>query len=85
LWAVRQALHHYVDERIWKRIQLNGMEKDFSWKHPAAEYAKLYEAAWVLRGGKPVSNTGSTTRGQAGAGRAAAPAARNQKPVATSN
>jgi len=85
LWAVRQALHHYVDERIWKRIQLNGMEKDFSWKRPAAEYAKLYEAAWVLRGGKPVSSPGSTTRGQSGAGRNAAPAARNQKPVATSN
>ncbi|HET8923198.1 MAG TPA: glycogen synthase GlgA [Candidatus Acidoferrum sp.] len=50
LYAVRQALHHYMDERIWKRIQLNGMAKDFSWKRPAAEYAKLYEAARALRG-----------------------------------
>ena len=50
LFAVRQALHHYMDERIWKRIQLNGMTKDFSWKTPAAEYAKLYEAARTLRG-----------------------------------
>ena len=49
LFAVRQALHHYMDERIWKRIQLNGMAKDFSWKKPAAEYAKLYEAARGLR------------------------------------
>lgn len=50
LYAVRQALHHYMDERIWKRIQLNGMAKDFSWKGPAREYANLYEAARVSRG-----------------------------------
>jgi starch synthase len=53
LYAVRQALHHYVDERIWKRIQLNGMTKDFSWKGPAKEYAKLYEAARAARGFAP--------------------------------
>ena len=50
LYAVKQALHHYADERIWKRIQLNGMAKDFSWKTSAAEYAKLYEAARASRG-----------------------------------
>jgi starch synthase len=49
LFAVRQALHHYMDERIWKRIQLNGMAKDFSWKTSAAEYAKLYRAARDFR------------------------------------
>jgi starch synthase len=47
--AVRQALHHYTDERIWKRIQLNGMAKDFSWKRPATEYAKLYKTARLAR------------------------------------
>src|SRR5205807_79246 len=31
LYTIRQALHHFADERIWKRIQLNGMEKDESW------------------------------------------------------
>ncbi len=50
LYAVKQALQHFGDERIWKRIQLNGMVKDFSWKTPAAEYAKIYEAARVSRG-----------------------------------
>ena len=44
--CVRQALQLFTDERIWKRIQLNGMAKDFSWKMSAAEYAKLYAAAW---------------------------------------
>lgn len=53
LYAVRQALHHYMDERIWKRIQLNGMAKDFSWNGPAREYANLYEAARVSRGFAP--------------------------------
>src|SRR5438034_1899496 len=55
LFAVRQALHHYMDERIWKRIQLNGMAKDFSWKGSAKEYAKLYEAARVTRGFAPTA------------------------------
>lgn len=50
--AIRQALHHCTDERIWKRIQLNGMAKDFSWKAPAAEYAKVYEAAITVRGAR---------------------------------
>ena len=66
LQCVRQALQFFTDERIWKRLQLNGMAKDFSWKASAAEYVKLYAAARALRG------SGLT-------------AARNQKPVATSN
>ncbi len=57
LYAVKQALQHYADERIWKRIQLNGMAKDFSWKTSAAEYAKIYGAASAARGlGQPARN-----------------------------
>jgi len=64
LYAVKQALHHYADERIWKRIQLNGMAKDFSWKAPAAEYAKLYQAARALRGAEqPPRGSQRTARG----------------------
>jgi starch synthase len=79
LFAVRQALHHYMDERIWKRIQLNGMAKDFSWKGPAAEYAKLYEAARALRG------SGQTARGVGQAPQGPGQVKRNQKPAGTSN
>jgi starch synthase len=50
LYAVKQALQHYADERIWKRIQLNGMAKDFSWRASAAQYAKIYAAARAARG-----------------------------------
>lgn len=49
LHAIRQALHHYSDEGVWKRIQLNGMAQDFSWNTSAAEYAKLYIAARAVR------------------------------------
>jgi starch synthase len=79
LFAVRQALHHYMDERIWKRIQLNGMAKDFSWKGPAAEYAKLYQAAQAVRG------SGQAARGLGQAGQSAGQGKRNQKPAGTSN
>jgi starch synthase len=69
--SIRQALHLFMDERIWRRIQLNGMAKDFSWKGPALEYAKVYAAARTARGLPAVPEP--------------APAPRNQKPVATSN
>jgi len=100
LFAVRQALHHYMDERIWRRIQLNGMAKDFSWKTPAAEYAKLYETARAARGLSPLAqSSGKAVVGPVQPGRVAvqgqqaaeeAPqgsgqAAGNQKPVGTSN
>ncbi len=52
--SIRQALHYFADDRIWKRIQWNGMAKDFSWNTSAAEYAKLYEAARAARNQKSV-------------------------------
>ncbi|MBZ5701164.1 MAG: glycogen synthase GlgA [Acidobacteriia bacterium] len=61
LESLRRALEAHADERIWRRIQLNGMAKDFSWRAAAAEYAKLYEAARGLRGpGHPARNQIST-------------------------
>ena len=53
LHSVRQALHLFQDERIWRRIQLNGMAKDFSWKASAVEYVKVYAAARAARGLPP--------------------------------
>jgi starch synthase len=47
LGAIQQALSIYRNEPVaWRRTQLNGMAKDFSWKVSAAEYVKLYEAPW---------------------------------------
>ncbi len=44
--AIRQALSTFRNEPdVWRRIQLNGMARDFSWQASAKEYAKLYRAA----------------------------------------
>jgi starch synthase len=63
LAAIQQALSVFRNEpAVWRRIQLSGMAKDFSWQVSAAEYAKLYEAAWKSRNQKAVtsSNQGRT-------------------------
>jgi starch synthase len=73
MYAIRQALQHFVDERIWKRIQLNGMSKDFSWKSSAAEYTRVYDAARASRGLAQLPLPAPSRP------------VRNQKPVATSN
>ncbi len=49
LACVRQALKVYKDQKAWRKLQANGMAKDFSWESSAAEYARLYEAARKAR------------------------------------
>jgi starch synthase len=41
-WSFREALEFYRDPPRWKRMQLAGMAKDFSWDASAREYLKLY-------------------------------------------
>ncbi|HKS67267.1 MAG TPA: glycogen synthase GlgA [Candidatus Acidoferrales bacterium] len=43
--CVRNALKTYRDRASWKKVQANGMAKDFSWKTSAASYVTVYEAA----------------------------------------
>src|SRR5262249_34750845 len=52
LEAVRHALAVFADGQAWKRIQQNGMAKDFSWQVSAMEYVRLYEKAWSTRNQK---------------------------------
>lgn len=55
LGAIRQALAVFRNQpAVWRRIQSNGMSKDFSWRTSAIEYTRLYQAAWKLRNQKPV-------------------------------
>ncbi len=43
--ALKRAVSVYNDKTTWKKIQKNGMEKDYSWKVSAEEYIKLYNKA----------------------------------------
>ncbi len=47
--AMERALALYLDAPRWKKLALSGMRQDFSWRHSAAEYRRLYEQC--LRGG----------------------------------
>jgi starch synthase len=71
LVAIRQALNVYRgDPAAWRRIQINGMGKDFSWQASAVEYARLYEAACISR-----NRIAATSSNQAGAKSAKIPPA----------
>jgi starch synthase len=45
LEALQEALASYADKTAWRRLQANGMAKDFSWNASALEYARLYDRA----------------------------------------
>ena len=58
LGAIHQALAIFRNEpAVWRRIQTNGMAKDFSWQASAIEYARLYEVAWKSRNRKAASSS----------------------------
>jgi starch synthase len=41
-WALDTALDLYAQPAHWTRLMRNGMARDFSWQHQAAEYLALY-------------------------------------------
>jgi starch synthase len=49
LRVVKECLAVYQDKKSWKRLQQNGMAKDYSWNASAAEYVKLYQTAREAR------------------------------------
>ena len=42
LAAIRRVSTAYRDKPIWRRLQKNGMAKDFSWRPSAAAYREIY-------------------------------------------
>jgi starch synthase len=52
LGCIREALGVYKDSALWKRLQLNGMGKDYSWEASARAYVGVYEAARKARNPK---------------------------------
>ncbi len=56
--AIDAAISVYRNEpAVWRRIQLNGMARDFSWQVSATEYVKVYEAAWKSRNQKAITSS----------------------------
>jgi starch synthase len=47
--AIRRAAALYRDSATWKRMQLNGMRADVSWRLPARRYATLYRELVAAR------------------------------------
>ncbi|HSP88247.1 MAG TPA: glycogen/starch synthase, partial [Ignavibacteriaceae bacterium] len=43
--TVERALRTFHDKEVWKKIQRNGMAKDYSWDNSAKEYLILYKKA----------------------------------------
>lgn len=43
--SVHRAINDFYNKPTWRKIQLNGMNKDFSWKRSAEKYIALYEEA----------------------------------------
>jgi len=41
--AIKRALIVYSQPKTWKQLQINGMQKDYSWNSSAKEYMALYE------------------------------------------
>ncbi len=48
--SVERAINTFAHKDIWRKIQLNGMKLDFSWKRSAEKYVELYKLAKEKRG-----------------------------------
>lgn len=46
--AITRAFENYRNSKIWREMQKRAMQKDFSWKHSAAEYGRLLGMAIQL-------------------------------------
>lgn len=49
--ALKKALAVYSNRDKWRKLMLNAMKDDFSWKHPARDYIKLYKTAKAIHNG----------------------------------
>jgi starch synthase len=53
--ALRDAIDTSANETVWRRLQANGMAKDFSWDASARQYASLYREARQVAGDRHVA------------------------------
>lgn len=52
--TIIRALELHKHNRLWKKLVVNAMESDFSWRYSANEYVKLYHTAIRLKNNKNV-------------------------------
>jgi starch synthase len=60
--AILRALAGFQQPRSWKRLQINGMKRDFSWDRSAAEYLKVYKRVIAARRKSGSSGVSRATR-----------------------
>jgi len=49
LTALRQAINVFQNRAVWRKLMRSGMKRDYSWKHSAEQYKKIYEKLWEVR------------------------------------
>ena len=47
--ALHRASNSFHDKQVWRKLQLNGMSTDVSWRNRASQYAALYHDAVAIR------------------------------------
>jgi starch synthase len=50
---VRRVVGAFHDKPLWHALIQNGMRRDFSWRHSAADYVAAYRRASSRRSGGP--------------------------------
>lgn len=45
LHSVQRAINDFHNKPVWNKIQMNGMEKEYSWNYSAEKYVELYKRA----------------------------------------
>jgi starch synthase len=56
--ALRSAIEVFGHETQWRRLQVNGMAKDFSWPTSAQQYVRLYQEARQATGRRALATAG---------------------------
>src|ERR1017187_6619560 len=47
--ALRRASNSFHDKQVWRKLQLNGISTDVSWRNRASQYAALYHDVVTAR------------------------------------
>jgi len=60
--ALVRALEAWKQPPLWRRVQANGMARDFGWQDSALQYVDVYQAAMLLADGGTASELTGTSQ-----------------------